>query len=151
MSERGAALKEDGRSIGEQYMERPIGLPNAQGRYDLRQIHETVPGGGIVLTTGVPEQTVVQVMASDEDSLLEGAARVASTALDRMSDIPRVALVFSCCTRLPLLRDRVAEEVAQISTQLGGIAAGGFYTCGEFARVTGSTGIHNSSVALLVL
>jgi hypothetical protein len=31
------------------------------------------------------------------------------------------------------------------------VPAGGFYTCGEFARVTGSTGIHNSSVALLVL
>jgi hypothetical protein len=151
LSERGAALKEDGRSFGEKCMERPIGLPNAQGRYDLRQIHETVPGGGLVLTTGVPEQTVVQVMAGDEDSLLEGAGRVASAALERMGETPRVALVFSCCTRLPLLGDRVAEEVALISSQLGGVPAGGFYTCGEFARVTGSTGIHNSSVALLVL
>jgi hypothetical protein len=151
LSERGAALKEDGRSFGEKCMERPIGLPNAQGRYDLRQIHEPGPGGGLVLTTGVPEQTIVQVMASDEDSLLEGASRVASQALGRMGDDPRVALVFSCCTRLPLLGARVDEEVSLISSTLGGIPAGGFYTCGEFARVTGSTGIHNSSVALLVL
>ena len=30
--------------------------PQHLGRYDLRQIHETRPGGGLVLTTGVPEQ-----------------------------------------------------------------------------------------------
>jgi hypothetical protein len=151
LSERGAALKEDGRSFGEKCMERPIGLPNARGRYDLRQIHETVPGGGLVLTTGVPEQTVVQVMASDEDSLLEGARRAADAAAESLDEAPRLALVFSCCTRVPLLRERLAEEVDIISSCLGGVPAGGFYTCGEFARVTGSTGIHNSSVALLVM
>jgi hypothetical protein len=151
VSERGAALKEDARSFGERCMERPIGLPNAFGRYDLRQVHETVPGGGIVLTTGVPEQTVVQVMAGDTDQLLEGARRAAESACDQLEGHARLALVFSCCTRAPLLHERVAEEVGLISSTLGGVAAGGFYTCGEFARVTGSTGIHNSSVAILVL
>jgi hypothetical protein len=80
VSERGAALKEDARSFGEKCMERPIGLPNAQGRYDLRQVHQTVEGGGIVFSTGVPEQTVVQVMATDEESLLEGARAAAEAA-----------------------------------------------------------------------
>jgi hypothetical protein len=151
VSERGAALKEDARSFGEKCMERPVGLPNAHGRYDLRQVHETVPGGGIVLTTGVPEQTVVQVMAGDPEQLLEGARRAADAALEQLDGPARLALVFSCCTRAPLMRERLAEEVTLISSTLGGVAAGGFYTCGEFARVTGSTGIHNSSVAILVL
>jgi hypothetical protein len=151
LSERGAALKQDGRSWGEMCMERPIGLPNAYGRYDLRQIHERAPGGGLVLTTGVPEQTVVQVMASDEESLLEGARHVAEEALEALEVDPQLAVVFSCCTRAPLLRERLPEEVAVIASTLGGIPAAGFYTCGEFARVTGSTGIHNSSVAILVL
>lgn len=151
MSERGAALKEDARSFGEKCMERPIGLPNAFGRYDLRQVHETVPGGGIVLTTGVPEQTVVRVMASDEDSLLQGARLAAQAASDDLEGEPRMAIVFSCCTRAPLLASRMNEEVELISATLGGIPSAGFLTCGEFARVTGSTGIHNSSVALLTL
>jgi small ligand-binding sensory domain FIST len=43
----------------------------------------------------------------------------------------------------------VGEEVAEISAALGGAPAAGFYTCGEFGRVTGSTGIHNSSVAII--
>jgi len=110
-----------------------------------------VPGGGIVLTTGVPEQTVVQVMAGDTDQLLEGARRAAESGRDQLEGQARLALVFSCCTRAPLLGDRLAEEVGLISSTLGGVATGGFYTCGEFARVTGSTGIHNSSVAILVL
>jgi hypothetical protein len=151
VSERGAALKEDARSFGEKCMERPIGLPNAHGRYDLRQIHEQTPDGGLVLTTGVPEQTVVQVMATDEESLLEGARRAADDAAGQLDGQARLALVFSCCTRAPLLRDRLPEEVGLIAATLGGIPAGGFYTCGEFARVTGSTGIHNSSVAILAL
>jgi hypothetical protein len=151
LSERGAALKEDGRSWGEKCLERPIGLPNAFGRYDLRQIHERTPAGGLVITTGVPEQSAVQVMAGDEDSLLEGARQAAATALERLDGEPRLALVFSCCTRAMLLGERLPEEVGLVSEALGGVPTGGFYTCGEFARVTGSTGIHNSSVALLVL
>jgi hypothetical protein len=151
VSERGAALKDDARSYGERCLERPIGLPNAFGRYDLRQVHETAPGGGIVLTTGVPEHTVVQVMAGDADQLLEGARRAAESARDQLEGHARLALVFSSCTRARLLRARLADEVGLISSTLGGVAAGGFYTCGEFARVTGSTGIHNSSVAILVL
>jgi hypothetical protein len=151
LSERGAALRTDGRSFGEKAIERPIGLPNAHGQYDLRQIHDTTPGGGLVLTTGVPEQTVVQVMVADEDELLAGARRAATAALSHHGGTPSLALVFSCCTRAALLRERIGEEVEAISDCLGGVPSGGFYTCGEFGRITGSTGVHNSSVAVLVL
>jgi small ligand-binding sensory domain FIST len=88
-------------------------------------------------------------MAADEDSLLEGARRTADAVVAQLDEAPRLALVFSCCTRTPLLGERMAEEVDLISSSLGSVPAGGFYTCGEFARVTGSTGIHNSSVAVL--
>ena len=151
LSERGAALKDDARSFGEKCISRPVGLPNAHGRYDLRQVHDSTRSGGIVLTTAVPEQTVVQVMAGDEDSLLAGAQEAAETALERLGGSARRALVFSCCARVPLLGERLADEVELISSTLGDVPAGGFYTCGEFGRVTGSTGIHNSTVALLVL
>jgi hypothetical protein len=151
LSERGAAVNEDGRSETERFLERPIGLPNAFGGYDMRQIIGALPGGGLAMTAAVPEQTVVQVMASDGDALMEGARRAAVTVRDAMADEPRLAIVFSCCTRAMLLGDRVADEVGVLSDTLGGVPAAGFYTCGEFGRVTGSTGIHNSSVALLVL
>jgi hypothetical protein len=149
LAERGIPLKEDARSFGHECMERPLGLPNAHGRYDLRHVHEKAPGGGIVLPAAVPEHTVVQVMATDAQQLLEGARRAAQDAAEQLDGPARLALVFSCCTRAPLLGDRVPEEVELISSALGHAAAGGFYSCGEFARVTGSTGIHNASVAIL--
>jgi hypothetical protein len=148
LSERGAELL-DGTTLGARAMERPLGLPNAHGRYDLRQIHAGTPDGGLVMTTAVSEQSVVQVMCSDDDGLLAGAREAAAAAMANLDGPPRLALVFSCCTRVPLLGDRVGEEVEQISAALGGAPAGGFYTLGEFARVTGSTGIHNASVAIL--
>jgi hypothetical protein len=139
----------DADSFGERAMERPIGLPNASGGYDLRQIHLTTPDGGLVLTTGVSEQSVVQVMCSDDESLLAGAREAAEDAMAALDGPPELAVVFSCCTRVGLLGARVAEEVGEISAALGGAPAGGFYTCGEFGRVAGSSGIHNSSVAVI--
>jgi hypothetical protein len=148
LSERGAALL-DGETFGERAMERPIGLPNASGGYDLRQLHLPTPDGGLVLTTGVPDGSVVQVMCSDDESLLAGAAEAAEAAMQRLDGPPQMAIVFSCCTRVPLLGDRVGEEVESISAALGGAPAGGFYTCGEFGRVAGTSGVHNSSVAII--
>ena len=64
---------------------------------------------------------------------------------------PRLALAFSCASRVPLLGPRLADEAQTISDELGGAAVCGFFTFGEFARVDGSSGVHNSSVALLVI
>jgi hypothetical protein len=88
-------------------------------------------------------------MCSDDASLLEGAREAARAAAAGLEEPARLAIVFSCCTRVPLLGERVGEEVEEISAALGGAPAAGFYTCGEFGRVTGSTGIHNSSVAII--
>lgn len=139
------------KSFGELCMANPVGIPTSAGGHDVRQVHERTEQGGLVLTTGVPEQTVLRMMTSDAGSLLTGAENAAQSALEQLDGDPRMAVVFSCCTRVPMLGDRVGEEVEIISRRLGGVPAAGFYTCGEFARVSGSTGIHNSSVALFCL
>jgi hypothetical protein len=151
LSERGAALKHDARSFGEKCQERPIGMPNAEGRYEMRHIHQSVPGGGIVLVAAIPENTVVQVMESDDESLLDGARSAAVAARRRLGRDARAVIIFDCCTRPPLLGQRSMEEIELICSALGGAAGAGFYTCGEFGRVGGSMGIHNSSVGLLAL
>ena len=47
--------------------------------------------------------------------------------------------------------NRLASEIATVSEGLGGCPAGGFFTFGEFARLTGTTGFHNATVAVLAL
>jgi hypothetical protein len=144
-------LTRTARSFGELCMASPVGIPTGAGGHDVRHVHERTADGGLVLTTGVPEQTVLRVMTSDPASLLAGAESAALAARDQLDGPPRLAVVFSCCTRVPMLGESVAAEVETISRALGGVPSAGFYTCGEFARVSGSTGIHNSSVALLCL
>jgi hypothetical protein len=90
-------------------------------------------------------------MNSDADSLLEGARQAADDAMANLDAAPRLALVFSCGSRVPLLGDRLGDEAQAISETLGGVPVCGFFTYGEFARVNGSSGVHNSSVAILVL
>jgi hypothetical protein len=133
-------------------LENPVGVPNARGRYDVRQLHAYLPeGGGLNFNTGISEHSILQVMNSDADSLLDGARQAAHDAMADTDGPPRLALVFSCGSRVPLLRDRAADEAQAISAALGGVPICGFFTFGEFARINGSTGVHNSSVAILVL
>lgn len=152
LSERGGDVDPDDPEFIKDTLEHPVGLPNSQGRYDVRQLHASLPeGGGLNFNTGMPEQTVLQVMTSEPESLVQGAGRAASTAIAQVGQTARVALVFSCGSRIALLNERVGDEIAAISAGLEGAPACGLFTFGEFARVLGSTGVHNSSVAILAL
>ena len=133
-------------------MHSPVGCPSSRGRYDVRQLHAFLPGGGgINVNIGIAEQSVLQVMSSDDDGLIDGARRAAQEAVEALTEPPRLLLVFSCGSRVPLLGERLGDELAAICSGLDGVSVCGFYTYGEFARTTGSSGVHNSSVAILAL
>jgi hypothetical protein len=152
LAEQGDGIEPSDPEFFRKVMENPVGLPNARGRYDVRQVHAYLPeGGGINFNTGVSEQSIVQVMSSDDQALVEGARHAAEDAVSQIAGKARLALVFSCGSRVPLLGDRLREEVDAISSALEGAPVCGFYTYGEFARTTGSSGVHNSSVAVLAL
>jgi hypothetical protein len=147
----GAPLNEDAEIFNEKALARPVGLPNAQGRYEARQVLDVHDDGSLEFTTAIPEQTVMQVMTGDSDSLLRGAGSAAASVARELEEPVRLALVFSCAARVALLGDRVGEEAQLISKELGGAPIAGFFTFGEFARLKGSSGVHNSSVAILAL
>ena len=152
LAEQGDAIAPEDPEFFWKVMANPIGLPNARGRYDVRQLHAFLPeGGGINFNTGVSEQSILQVMSTDDEALIEGAKRAAQEAVRQITGKARLALVFSCGSRVPLLGDRVRDEVEAVSSALDGVPVCGFYTYGEFAKSTGSSGVHNSSVAVLAL
>jgi hypothetical protein len=152
LAEQGGGLDPNDPAFFTKVLTSPVGLPNARGRYDVRQLHAYLPeGGGINFNTGVSEQSILQVMSSNDGALIEGARHAAEDAVVHLTDKARLALVFSCGSRVPLLGDRVRDEVDAISSALDGVPVCGFYTYGEFARTSGSSGVHNSSVAVLVL
>ena len=152
IAERGAPVEPGDPDFFRKVMGSPVGLSNARGRYDVRQLHAHLPdGGGINFNTGVSEQSILQVMSTDDEALIEGARSAAQDAVSNLADKARLVLVFSCASRLPLLGDRGRDEVGAISSALDGVPVCGFYTYGEFARTPGSSGVHNSSVAVLAL
>lgn len=148
--ERGADAQLDRPAFSGKVMDRPLGLPNPSGRYDVRHILGE-QDGGLTMFGYVPEQSVVQVMASDSEGLLAGAREAAADAAGQLGRDTRGSLVFSCAARVPVLGDRLRDEAIEISRALHGMPACGFFTYGEFARVTGSTGFHNATVAILAV
>lgn len=149
---RGVDLRADDPELFHKFLDGPLGSPNARGRYDVRQLHAYLPaGGGINFNAGISEHSILRLMTSDGDSLVAGARNAAKAAVAGLAEPARLALVFSCGSRIPLLGGRAHQEPEAISAELGGVPVCGFYTYGEFARTTGSSGIHNSSVAVLAL
>jgi hypothetical protein len=152
LAEQGGTLEPTDAEFFLKVLSSPVGLSNARGRYDVRQLHAYLPdGGGVNLNIGVSEQSILQVMSTDDAALIEGARRAARDAVGQLSGPARLVLVFSCGSRVPLLGARVRDEVVAISSEFDGAPVCGFYTYGEFARTTGSSGVHNSSVAVLAL
>jgi hypothetical protein len=149
---RGVDLRADDPELFRKVLDGPLGSPNARGRYDVRQLHAFLPeGGGINFNAGISEHSILRLMTSDGDALIAGARNAAKAAIAGLAEPARLALVFSCGSRIPSLGTRAHEEPAAISAELGGVPVCGFYTYGEFARTAGSSGIHNSSVAVLAL
>jgi hypothetical protein len=152
LAEQGEELDPEDGEFFRKIMHSPVGCPSSRGRYDVRQLHAFLPeGGGINLNIGIAEQSILQVMSSDDEGLIDGARRAAQDAVHELGAPPRLLLVFACGSRVPLLGERADDEVAAICSGLDGVSVCGFYTYGEFARTTGSSGVHNSSVAILAL
>lgn len=140
----------DGQPFATFAMDHPLGIPNARGRYDVRHVLDATDGG-LAMFAYVPESTVVQVMEASAEELLEGAEEAACQAHGELAGPAATVLAFSCAARKPILGDAVVEEPRRIASACGTSRLCGFFTYGEFGRVTGSTGFHNASVAVLAL
>lgn len=106
-----------------------------------------------LLCGDVPKGTLVSIMHSSQDSILVGthqACEHARVALGEREPIGVIA--FDCAARFCLLDDAgLKSEMNIIADAFPQAALGGLYTYGEFARVRGSRGFHNATLALLVL
>lgn len=148
---RGVPLRDAEMRFGWEAIDLPLGLPTIGGGYEVRHIADRTEDGGLEMFGYIHDQAVLRVMSGDVDELLEGARRAVRGALAQLGRPSRGALIFTCMARLMLLGDRVDEERQALADELGDVTAAGFFTSGEYARVVGSTGFHNASVAVLAL
>lgn len=110
--------------------------------------------GSMTFAGNVPEGSVVRMMRSNFDRLVDGASGAASKTKEFGSFEPDVALVVSCAGRKFILQDRVSEEVQKIREVLGAkTKIGGFYAYGEISPLVSSTKceLHNQTMTITTL
>ncbi len=140
-----------GRAFARATYDHPLGIATTSGRFEIRHILNRTDSGALVMFGHLSEQSVVNVMAGEAQDLVKAAGRAAGEAVGQLVTPPRGGLVFSCTGRVPALGAQVTAEAAAAHSAMGGTPICGFYTYGEFARVTGSTGFHNATVAVLAV
>ena len=104
-------------------------------------------GQAVVLASSLPERSLVRVVQTDADALIEAASNLEA---DVTADLPRRhgKLVFDCAARLQLLGDRYPEQVAAFRGR-GDHPILGMACYGEIARFRGSVeGFHNTTAVI---
>jgi small ligand-binding sensory domain FIST len=119
------------------------------GRHDLFPV---APSGDVLVSrTEVPEGTLIEVMCTDVQGLVDGARHAGLDAVAQLVAPPRLALAFSGVDRVPLLGGVGDEQTAGLLEGLDGAPLAGFHAYGEFARRVGPGGFHMTSVSVLAL
>lgn len=93
--------------------------------------------GSMIFAGDIPEGSIVRLMKSNFDSLVEGAsgaAEMAKTSLDNMD--ADLAILISCVGRKLVLKHRIEDELEAITDVIGDKPAiTGFYSYGEICPI----------------
>jgi hypothetical protein len=128
----------------------PLGLPRPGGE-EVRAVLGADAADRSLLCADVPQGTVLSVMEGEAASILVGTRTAAEQVLESLGGAAPVGVVaFDCAARRAILGDDgVDREVAVLAEHLPDVPLAGFYTYGEYARLAGSRGVHNSTLVLL--
>jgi hypothetical protein len=134
-------------------MTHPLGIPQADGEYLIRDPLSVDAAGAIHLVAGVPDGALVRVMEGTPASLAAAARVAAGMARADAGGALGGALVFDCVSRFLMLGDRLGDELAACQDALGDeVPLLGCLTFGE----VGAFGprmpqFHNKTMVVLAL
>ena len=131
----------------------PFGIPQADGGYVLREFVRVTASGALEFVSDVPEGSVVRLMRSTTESLIEGARSAALAARAKLEATPGGALVFDCDARFLTLGADFQREIDAISDALGpDVPLLGCTSYGEVGALGCSfPQFHNKTVHVLAL
>jgi len=123
----------DAEGFGPYAMNHPLGIPQANDRYLVRDPVEVVDGG-LRCVAEVPEGALVRVMHAEPDDIVRAAGRAAFKAREMVPGSLSGALVFDCVGRHLLLGSSFRDELQSLSDALGeDVPFFGCLTSGEVA------------------
>ena len=132
---------------------RPLGLVRGEGEEGIRAVgdpnfEDRTLG---VQAIDVPEGGLVWVMEGDATSLLDAADAACRDALDAIGKPPLGLVVFDCSGRKYVLGPHGGTEVGRITALAAGAPVAGFYSYGEVATCSGTSGFHHGTLVALAL
>lgn len=119
--------------FGDYAMMRPLGIPQANDRYLVRD-PVSVEDGGLRCVAEIPDGALVRVMRAEPADIVQAAGRAASKAARLVEGSASGALVFDCVSRHFILGDSFRDELRAICDAMGeGVPVFGCLTYGEVA------------------
>jgi hypothetical protein len=132
---------------------RPLGIPQADGEYLIRDPLSVDAAGALRFMASVPDGALVRVMEGTPSMLIEAARVAASVARDDAGGPLGGALVFDCVSRYHVLGDRLRDELAACRAALGeDVPLLGCLTFGEVGAFGARLPqFHNKTMVVLAL
>ncbi len=108
----------------------------------------------MILAGDIPENSKVQLMMTNIDSIANASEMAAKQALKLRVNKPQLALLVSCIGRKLVLDQRVEEEIEEVEAVVGKYATlCGFYSYGEIAPFNGDKNcqLHNQTMTITLI
>lgn len=131
----------------------PLGIPQADGEYLIRDPLYADAAGALHLVAGVPDGALVRVMEGTPAMLVAAARVAASMAREDAGGALGGALVFDCVSRFTMLGERLVDELAACQDALGDdVPLLGCLTFGEVGAFGARMPqFHNKTMVVLAL
>jgi hypothetical protein len=143
----------DGPDFASFAMTHPLGIPQADGEYLIRDPLAADESGALRFMATVPDGALVRVMEGTPEMLVEAARTAAKAARDDAGAPLGGALVFDCVSRYLMLGERLSDEIAACQSALGeDVPVLGCLTFGEVGAFGARMPqFHNKSMVVVAL
>lgn len=129
----------------------PFGMLKENCESVVRSPRGVTSNGELICFSEVPENTVVDILAGDKESLLDAAGAVAaSCGTDLKEGVAKSAIVIECVARSMFLKEDFTQELSAVSESIskntGAKLLGGILTFGEIASWEGFLQYFNKTI-----
>ena len=131
----------------------PFGFTQMNDEYIIRDPYDFTDDGGLVCAGLIPQYSVIQIMNSNEESLLQAIEKICKSAISGLNGRrPVFALVISCISRLNFLNKNCNKEWSIIKKVLGPeIPFIGFYSYGEFGSFISQPAFYHNKTFIIAI
>ncbi|MQL53801.1 hypothetical protein GFC01_16370 [Desulfofundulus thermobenzoicus] len=129
----------------------PLGVPDFNGRFIIRDPFKLGANGSIEFVTEVPYRAVAYLMRYTSPERLTRAALEATVQVRKSVNFPRFALIFNCVSRFLLMGEQADRELEAIRDTLDKLPVAGFLTFGEVGTCASGTPLFHNKTFLIAM